>query len=1228
MATSSMLKAKGLNTFANYLGSIPEGSLFTADNVNIDRDGIIEPRRGIKVIADLPSVSKQLLTYKNRILAHHGKSISYLSSADPASITTFIDTKTVTMTTGSDIVTALSHEFSVDDTFEFTSIDPVSGIISTGVTYYVVVVLNENEIKISTVESGAPIVFDQDYECEIEFNYIFQEVAPNLRIKYVEMNGSLYVTTLDGIKKIEQLSPDAVSNAGGVNALDTELALDIGPSASDSGFFGPLSDAPADKDVEVAYSIVWGTRDVNNVVILGKPSARSVLQNLTGEYRNVIVSFAVPQEITENYFFQIYRTQVALLDASGAEFKQVYEAPFKFNATSAVDGYDYDPVTNTVSVVDAQPEDLRDSGAPLYTNEFSGEGILQANDKPPLAKDIAVYKNITFYANTKTSQKLELTFVGFDGVETFDVVGAIPVAMGEATITTSSPHGIAVGDYFALAGTDIDNSYQAITGTTGSTLVFATSASSVTQVDGGAMVFKSYFQVANNDETIVRRYYLVGRQETWELTCPNKATIGASSYFNITTAYDKIPYTFWIDKTGTDTPPVVANRVLVRVDISDSGIVSAEDVATKIAEVVEATSGFIISQATDVLTISTIQSGDVTDAAAGTVSGGFGGSFNSSAHIDGFGEDYTKNFVELSNSIFPSIAIDETARSLVSVINRDTSSVVYAYYLSTGAASLPGAFYLEAKEIQYDAFKVKGNNQSFGRMFNPEITSYLSSTNSEEGNALYFSKIQQPEAVPIVNKLSVGARDKQILRIIGLQDSLFILKEEGMFRLTGDNSSNFQVAIFDNSATVEAPDSAVVLNNQIYALSTQGVIAISETGVTIESRPIENILNKLTSPAYTQYTYTTFGVSYEADRAYILFVADNPTDTSATRAYRFNTFTRCWTSWLLNANCGVVNPSQNKLYLGPSDIAAVEVERKTLTSRDYADREFNRNILNYQLGKIYLDNTSNVRPGDTLTQTQYLTVYQYNRLVKKLKSDPSILSITEIQDLEIISGGGALLNNLMQALVDALNIADPSETYVYDGSSNFQSIRTQFNTIITQLNASTGIFFSDYQQSTGVLDIDMLVTSVTNATNTVVIMDSPLFIRGPVKHYKSIPSEIVWAPISLGDPSISKHVREGTYLIESTSLSTCTVGYASDMSGNFEDTTLGLDGSGLWGYSIYDNTAWGGDGVAYPIRTLIPRQKQRCRFIKAHFKHSNAFFKYSILGVSFTYEMMSERAWR
>ena len=58
------LKASGLQTYYQTLMEISPGALLKANNVVIDRDGVIEPRRGIKTYSPTVDKVKQLLEYK------------------------------------------------------------------------------------------------------------------------------------------------------------------------------------------------------------------------------------------------------------------------------------------------------------------------------------------------------------------------------------------------------------------------------------------------------------------------------------------------------------------------------------------------------------------------------------------------------------------------------------------------------------------------------------------------------------------------------------------------------------------------------------------------------------------------------------------------------------------------------------------------------------------------------------------------------------------------------------------------------------------------------------------------------------------------------------------------------------------------------------------------------------------------------------------------------------
>ena len=430
MATSSMTRAAGLYTIPNYLQHSPEGALLEAKNVIIDREGVLEPRRGIKVLGESYDIPKQLLTFKNNILVHSNDVIQYSNGNDPAIFTSFKgkrDINPLSVDILTDTITLNLNLLTEEDPIVFYSTGILPAPLIAGTVYYVKNV-TQNTFQISTTPGG--LVLDLSSQGTgihtVNYDYVFKELEDGLRVKYIELNGNLYVTTLNGIKKITTNSEYSVSNAGGIKALDVFLDFDLSTSI---GFL------PNER--EVAYRVVWGTKDINDNLILGVPSYRQVIQNFTGAGRNVFVSFTVPEGITTDYFYQVYRTNTAVIDGSGDEMKLVYEAQYTTGTT--------------ISILDEQPEDIRNNGVPLYSNEFSGEGAFQTNNPPPIAKDISIYKSTAFYANTIGLHKTSFTLVGLDALGMdrgiVSITGAFP-----ATVTTSSTHFLNSGQTVYLSG--------------------------------------------------------------------------------------------------------------------------------------------------------------------------------------------------------------------------------------------------------------------------------------------------------------------------------------------------------------------------------------------------------------------------------------------------------------------------------------------------------------------------------------------------------------------------------------------------------------------------------------------------------------------------------------------------------------------------------------------------------------------------------------------------------
>jgi hypothetical protein len=98
-------------------------------------------------------------------------------------------------------------------------------------------------------------------------------------------------------------------------------------------------------------------------------------------------------------------------------------------------------------------------------------------------------------------------------------------------------------------------------------------------------------------------------------------------------------------------------------------------------------------------------------------------------------------------------------------------------------------------------------------------------------------------------------------------------------------------------------------------------------------------------------------------------------------------------------------------------------------------------------------------------------------------------------------------------------------------------------------------------------------------------------------------------------------------MFEDNNFTTAQVAYSSDLSPGFVEVEFNGYGNGDWGQFDWGNQFWGGLSSAKPLRTLIPRQKQRCRYMGVRFTHSNAQENFAIYGLSLTFRPYSEKAY-
>lgn len=325
MLPSVTLAFKGLYTMQNLLSEVPPGACTIANNVNCDRPGIAETRRGFEF-------------YGTQLAA--------------AAVRGFIYTETL--------------------------------------LWY----LGNGDLVYDSDGAGTWVTYAGSY---------FPPTGSFLNS--TQSSGNFYFTTNNGVYKLASVTGTPVQS-GVPGALDIQGAI--------SGVGNAVED-----DSQVGYQVLFGYIDANDNLITGAPSEFLAVGNSSGSTQDVTLTVTVPNNLTTDYFVQVYRT--ANTGAIGVPPGNNAQLALEHQLTGS------DISTRSITLVDNVPDSLL--GAFIYTAD--GQPDAFPNNQPPLCLDICTFQGITFYANYQTFQRATLTL-----------------------ISVGSPNGIQIGDTLDITDTD------------------------------------------------------------------------------------------------------------------------------------------------------------------------------------------------------------------------------------------------------------------------------------------------------------------------------------------------------------------------------------------------------------------------------------------------------------------------------------------------------------------------------------------------------------------------------------------------------------------------------------------------------------------------------------------------------------------------------------------------------------------------------------------------------
>lgn len=362
----------------------------------------------------------------------------------------------------------------------------------------------------------------------------------------------------------------------------------------------------------------------------------------------------------------------------------------------------------------------------------------------------------------------------------------------------------------------------------------------------------------------------------------------------------------------------------------------------------------------------------------------------------------TEVFIATGGS--PTKDIQTTALWLVDVINREyilsSNNTVRATYLS-GPDDPPGLILLEATDDLTTAFTV--NSAARPAAFNPQLAT-ISSTQITHKNRVCYSEPSEPDAVPPLQYVDIGDPDEEILAVRQAMDVTFVLKERSAWAVSGD-WPNLRIQRIDATIQLVAPDTAAVIGAQVYALTTQGVVAINNGSVGIIGLPVEDDLSFIAvTPAAK---LAAWACGYDSERTYLLAVPTATTDTRAQKIYAYNTLEKTWTRWSTPSAGGFIDEFNNILRYGDANAVGQRYERKSYDRSDY----FDESVASIQVTAV---------DSSTLATLGYST-----------------LTIAAGANLDLVRVGDALLGTVGEWISTILAVDEVARTLRVSSSSYF-----------------------------------------------------------------------------------------------------------------------------------------------------------------------------------------------
>jgi hypothetical protein len=568
----------------------------------------------------------------------------------------------------------------------------------------------------------------------------------------------------------------------------------------------------------------------------------------------------------------------------------------------------------------------------------------------------------------------------------------------------------------------------------------------------------------------------------------------------------------------------------------------------------------------------------------------------------------TPRFV-ISGSGTVSVAIDETARSIIRTINQASGNSTWYGYYDSSYEDVVGKLLITNRDMGGSEFYLTANSTDTGSEFTPPIptsgTDYKS-TNDDLQHAVMWSKEGQGEAVPLINIKRLGSANDPILKVVGLRDSLFVIKKkDGIYRMTGSSTDNFNFDEFDGTVECTQLNSIAKGQNAIFLNSALGYSMISDIGVEVIGAPNEYDDKK---PRYnTDFDIDGYGWFDEEDKSYFVSTHKDTDSSDNDIVNVYNTFTNAWMQREYgvytndpNVRCAVV--INGYTYYSPLSGNGILKERKTLTTADLQTPDIDNTITGIDTDDktITLGTTSIIPAQATITQ---------GNLTRR------ITAVNSTSELVLSS-----VNNLATNVSLTVSGADDN------GSGAIRITTSTPHGLVTgnSVDIASIVGTTEANGSWSIAKIDATNFDLVNSTFTNAYVSGGA-VTNAITITPGIVGTLQYQMIHCGLPEYEKKFNEAHIFFDNdeSSVGNLTLKTKTDADTTWVVTPMSESddsfGALPWG------TIWGSARVADMWRTLIPEEHARAAHLYIQIIHQRPIEQCAICGFSIVYDITDTR---